>query len=191
LRGVNSSRILFGSTLAKTQYLKRGGLAVRGHATHCPRLHPNCAQHIPIHLHDFNGVCRHAEFSIVKISLLSSSFSKKSSGFAHCPSLVFCKICLFDRNWTIFYNPISKYMKNGYNILAVQDIFLDTPLVNAHTSATDILWAGGEVKLSALHLFASPGCQCVCDCTSSTVSQLMCAEENLNLTCCLSKLPCL
>jgi hypothetical protein len=32
-------------------------------------------------------------------------------------------------------------------ILAVQDIFLDTPLVNAHTSATDILWAGGEVNL--------------------------------------------
>ncbi len=31
-------------------------------------------------------------------------------------------------------------------MLAVQDIFLDTPLVNAHTSATDILWAGGECK---------------------------------------------
>mmetsp|Transcript_40977 Transcript_40977/g.82479 ORF Transcript_40977/g.82479 Transcript_40977/m.82479 type:complete len:189 (+) Transcript_40977:2-568(+) len=34
--------------------------------------------------------------------------------------------------------PKREYLERG----ALADLFLDTPLVNAHTSATDILWAG-------------------------------------------------
>jgi hypothetical protein len=46
--------------------------------------------------------------------------------------------------WRVLFSQDFFYKKNLLRFVCVwqADLFLDTPLVNAHTSATDVLWAG-------------------------------------------------